>query len=223
MKKKVCCLAFVLGAVCLTLFGCGTNTLSRVQKNTAELTKVFYMGEGENFYVTLSSGEREENYAVDGVCNKAVPYALVSLHDDAAGGKELVEATISLDGQAQEIELEKGAVSSAYMFDLEKELSGNEAIEITYNGQTITLENKSKDFGVNFEQALEIAATELSDKILLARNGSKLNAECYLRVLDQKANNFDEIFWCFTVVNTRGENYSVVFSTVDGHVLAKSE
>lgn len=72
-------------------------------------------------------------------------------------------------------------------------------------------------------KAIEIASKELSKFIMKEKKMSSLNAECYLRVLDKRANNFQDMFWVFTVVNTKNENYSVVISTVDGSVLSKSE
>jgi len=44
-----------------------------------------------------------------------------------------------------------------------------------------------------------------------------------LKVLDKKANNFDNLFWCFTLLTNKNESYSVIISTVDGSVLAKTK
>ena len=110
-----------------------------------------------------------------------------------------------------------------FISDLEKEFSGEEKIAITFNGKVLTLECLSKNFAIDSQKALEIASKELADKITMKKSFSKLNAECYLRVLDKKANKQDGVFWCFSVLNVDNENYSVIISTTDGKVLAKSK
>ena len=109
------------------------------------------------------------------------------------------------------------------MVDLERKLSGNEIVEVVYKDSAMTLSNLSQAFEINATEAIEIARDQLRDKIVLKKNYRGLNAECYLRILDKKANNFDGIFWCFTVLNIDNESYSIIISTENGAVLAKSE
>ena len=221
MRKKVLIL-FMLFCIGITFFGCGSSTKTLVEDNLSEVTKVYYLGENENFYCTLSSGEREEIYLVNGTSTKKTPFALLSIVPTNAISKNLIKATISIDGIASEVELEINGLNHNFMVDLEKELSGKEIIEVTFENSTLTLENLSNGFGVNYEKALEIASNEMEEKILEKKSYKNLNSEFYLRILDKKANQFDEIFWGFTILNIDGESYSIVFSTEDGSVLAKS-
>lgn len=222
MKKKIL-LAFMLCFVGLSLCGCGANTLDMVKDNMSELTNVYYFGENADCYCSLSSGKREKEYLLNGQSGECVPFALLSLHptENIAGKVVLVKVTI--DGVESEKELEINSLNSAYMVDLEKEFSGEEKIAITFNGKVLTLECLSKNFAIDSQKALEIASKELADKITMKKSFSKLNAECYLRVLDKKANKQDGVFWCFSVLNVDNENYSVIISTTDGKVLAKSK
>ena len=109
------------------------------------------------------------------------------------------------------------------MVDLEQKLSGEEVVSICVNGKILNLENLSKDFVVDAKKALQIACDELQDRITKTKSFNNLNAECYLRVMDKKANNFDGVFWCFSVLNVDNENYSVIISTENGSILAKSK
>lgn len=222
MKKKIL-LTVMLCCMLMSFCGCGANTLQFVKDNMSELTNVYYFGENAECYCSLSSGRREKEYLLNGQSGEMVPFALLSLNPTENIFGNVILVKISVDGVENEKELEINSLNSAYMVDLENELSGEEKISVTFNGKVLTLECLSKDFVIDSQKAIEIATKELEEKILLKKSFSKLNAECYLRVLDKKANKQDGVFWCFSVLNVDNENYSVVISTTDGKVLAKSK
>lgn len=213
----------MIAILCVTLFGCDKNTFKYVKSNMSELTTVYFFGENDNFSCSLFSGERESEYLLNGVSEKSVPFALLSLQLKENAESSIVKISLTVDGQASERELEINTLSGAYMVDLEMQLSGTETISINYDDSQVELECLSNNFGIDSGKALEIASRELEDKIVLKKTWTKLNAECYLRILDKNANDYDGTFWCFTVLNVDNENYSVVISTNDGSVLAKSK
>lgn len=219
MKKKIA-LTFMLLCVCGLCFGCGMSTSMYVMDNLAEVTKVYYFGQCADFYAVLNSGMREKEYLIDGKCGDCTEFALLSLKMNEVISVPAFSVKVKIDCEVLECEVEQNGMY--YMYDLARELSGNENIEIIYENTTLSLVNMSKDFNVDYVKAVEIACENLKDKITLLKKGQVLNAECYLRVLDKKTNNFDEFFWCFTVVNTNDENFSIIISTKDGKVLAKS-
>lgn len=221
MKKKIA-LGFMLVCVATTLFACGKTPLNYVRDNLSEKTEVYFLGENDKFYCSLSSGEREEDYFMDGKSGETVGFALLSFSLTEINHSNILKVNLSIDNVRSEVELEANSMSGTFLADLEKRLTGNEIIEITYGGKTQRLDNLSKNFTIDCDRALEIAAKELEDKILQKKTYANLNAECYLRIMDKKANNFDGIFWCFTVVNTDNKNFSVIISTEDGSILAKS-
>jgi len=223
MKKKLVLMGLLM-TVCFTLFGCGGSIVSKVENNMSEWTKIYYYGEHDDFYASLACGEREEEYLVNGKSGKRVDFALLSVKLAKERNESYINVSIKID-EEDEIKraLEFNGLNGFYMLDLNRELSGDEQITITFNDSSLALKNISKDFGVDNSEAIEIASKELEKEILKNKVGNNLNAECYLRVLDKQENNFDDVFWCFTVVNTSNENFSVVISTVDGSILAKTK
>ncbi len=221
MKKKIC-LGLMLACLSIGLFGCGKTTADYVEDNMSEWTSVFYYGEAENFYASISSGVREEPYLMNGSSENKVDFALLSVCFNEGLGQDLIKATLTIDGTQSEVELEINGLNNCFMVDLERRLTGDEVVTLSYEGQEISLENLSNNFVVNDQQAIEIASAELEEEITKLKSGSHLNAECYLRVLDKQANNFDGTFWCFTVINVENETYSIIISTADGSILAKT-
>lgn len=222
MLKKVA-LGFMLTLVVVSLFGCGMSTMGLVEENMSELTKVYYMAENNDFYCTLSSGVREKNYLMNGESGEVTDFALLTIVPNQNVSGSLIKAHVKIDGVESEVELEINGLNHNFMVDLEKAFSGNEVVEVTYEGVGLVLENVSNDFSVDYNKAIEIACKEMNEQIVAKKKFSNLNAECYLRVLDKKANQFDSVFWCFTVLNVDNESYSIVLSAEDGTVLAKSE
>ena len=221
MKKKIF-LSLVLMLMCTILFGCEGSVLANVKKNMSECAKVYYFGENENFYCNISSGLREKEYFMDGQVTGCVDYALVSLHFFNQERSGAISVEVSIDDKTKTYEMEFNSLNGNFMVDLEKELSGSERVAVKFANESLDLQCVSNDFGVDYDKVLEIASKEMKGKIELKKEYSKLNCEMYLRVLDKKANGSEEIFWCFTVLNCDNENYSIVISTKDGSILAKS-
>ena len=221
MKKKMFLLCLLV-AVCFSFFGCKTSTLEAVKANMSEWTKTYFCGETEDFYCTLSSGVREEDYETNGVSGEVVDFALLCIKFVSAPNSSLVRINIEIDDEKQVVDMELNTLNGTYMYDFERQLTGEENISMTLNDQTVEMVAVSNDFAVTSDKALEIASKEFETKILLKKSGMNLNSEFYLRVLDKNANNFDEIFWCFTVFNVDGENYSIIISAETGNILAKS-
>ncbi len=221
--KKFFVFAFMLACVGMFVGGCGKKTSDYVKENMSEKTEVYFFGETTEVYATLSSGKREEVYLMNGKSEKNVDFALLTMNFYNETFGNLLKVSLDVNGEKSEIEMELNALNSTYMVDLEKKFVGDESITIEYMDETIVLSNLSKDFGISADKAIEIASKQLSKQIKKEKKLSALNAECYLRVLDKRANNFQDMFWVFTVVNTKNETYSVVISTVDGSVLSKSE
>jgi hypothetical protein len=222
MKRKIAILC-IIGLVCVLASGCGTDNLSLVKENLSEKTEVYFFGESEGCYGTISCGQREGNYVIDGKSEGKTDFSLISISFSGETFGSALSATVTIDQTSEQVTLEFNSLNGCYMFDLEQKLSGGEQISIEISNKTIEFENLSKNFAISADKALEIATKELSNHIEAAKSLSGFSAECYLRVLDKRANNFEDVFWCFTLTNTNSESFSVVISTTDGSILAKSE
>lgn len=223
MKKKVFFLGILVAVLCVTLFSCGMSTIKLVEDNISEITKVYYYGENDSFSASIACGERENDYVTNGKSDDLVDFCLLSVNLNGDGRKELIKAKIKIGDNEENIELLVNKKNDAYMIDLERVLTGEEAVSIEVNGETLTLQPISNDFQIDYSRALEIACENLEDKIVRAKSFTNLNAECYLRVLDKHSNDLEGTYWCFTVFNVDGENFSIIISTADGSIFAKSE
>ena len=221
MKRRFV-VAFVIVAV-LLLTGCGAKMIEKVEENTSEITKQFFFGESEKMYATLAVGEREENYLMDGKSHPKTDFSLFSVVFYEDIDKNIIVVSLSVDEKRETFEMEYNSFSNSFMADLGKRDFSDKNIVLSYGDQSVVLENLSKQFGVDWKKAIEIGCDNLKQQIENAEVARKIDAEFYLKVLDKKANNFDNFFWCFTLLTKNGDTYSVVISTIDGSVLAKTK
>ena len=220
MFKKV----LVSLSLFLVVFGvtaCGKTIDSYVLNNMAEITKEYYFGENDTMVATLSVGEREEDYLVNGQATELVDYSLLVIKFK----EENIAKAIVFEAKSGEVtvdvEAEYNSFNNSYMVDIVDDITIGEDFSIVYDEQTVTLEKQN--FAIDYENALQIVCENLKDKLEEQKSYNHFNAECYLRVMSEKDDDFSDLYWCFTCLNYEGESFSVIISTVDGSVLAISD
>lgn len=222
MKRKVFVLTLIL-LVAIMFVGCGKTTKDFVLENMSELTKTFYYAENEELSVSLSSGQREINYAMDGRTSDKTDFALVSVKFSNPTSLQEINAKIDIGSEKLTKTLEYNPLNALFMCDLERFVGDGMNVSVEIDGKSLVLENLSKNFGVKWDEAIVIAVKNLHSEIEKERKFANLGAECYLKVMGKEVNNFDDFFWCFTIVNIKNENFSIIISTTDGSVLAKTK
>ncbi len=221
MKKLI--VAFSLVFILFGVAGCGKTINNHVKENMSEITKDFYFGENDSVYATLSVGERESSYLYNGQSTESVDFALLTLTFKNGSSLNTVEVVLNDGTNSYDVELMSDDMSVDFMADIVNLFSFGEAFTLTYNNENVELTRISDEFGIDYQEALNIACGNLKEELESCKSYNNFNAECYLRVLREKENNFDNLYWCFTCLNYEGESFSIVFSTVDGEILAKSE
>ena len=220
MFKKV----LVSLSLLLVVFGvtaCGKTIDSHVQNNMAEITKDYYFGENETMFVTLSVGEREKDYLLNGQATEPVNYSLLVIKFKEENIAKAIVLQVRSGDATSDVEAEYNSFNNSYMVDIVDDITIGEDFSIVYDGQTVTLEKQN--FAINYENALQIACENLKDKLEEQKSYNHFNAECYLRVMSENDNDFSDLYWCFTCLNYKGESFTVIISTVDGSVLAISD
>lgn len=218
-KKIFVSLSLVAVLFCAT--ACGKTIDSYVQDNMAEITKEYYLGENDDMFVTLSVGEREKDYLMNGQASEPVNYSLLVIKFKEENILRAITFEVQSGENTADVEAEYNSFNNTYMVDIVDDIQIGDNFSIIYDGQTITLEKQN--FAINYEKALQIACENLKDKLEEQKSYNHFNAECYLRVMNEKDNDFSDLYWCFTCVNYEGENFSIVISTQDGSVLATSD
>lgn len=218
LKKITVFVMFVCSG--LLLSACGETINSYVAENMSEITYDYYFGESSQMFASLSVGERESEYLYNGESTQNVNFSLLTVGFEEDINKVAIIVSVKVGEETFMAELEYSSLDNVYMADIEKEINGQ--VEISYNDDKVILDKISDNFAINSNKAIDIACQNLSEQLSSCKSFNNFNAECYLRILDNKVNNFDQLYWCFTCIDKDGKSFSIIISIDDGKVLAKN-
>ena len=205
--------------VCIAMFvGCGQmDSLTLVKNNMSERCDVYFYSDNDDFNVSIASGQREESYIYDGKSQPKVDFALLVAEIDSS---ESEMCQVSIDGEQSQVLLEFNYRTGKHMADLQKKLTGQEQIQVTYLDKTANMECKSKDFAVSSDKAIELGCQHLKDFIEPLCDGNNFKGECYLRVMDKLTGEENGTVWLFSVLSSDCKIANVIISTSQPQVLA---
>ena len=219
MFKKV----LVSLSLLVVLFGvsaCGKTISSYVLENMAEITEEYYFGENEEMVVTISKGQRESVYRVNGEATDLVDCALLTIRFKEENIRDAMALDITSQGTTVQVEAEYNSFNNTYMKDIVDDIALGDEVSVVYEGQTLAL--TKQNFSINSQKAIEIASETLSEELDALKSYNNFNGECYLRIINMKDNDFSDLYWCFTCVDREGNNITIILSTETGDVLASS-
>lgn len=211
MKKKILMMLSSLAVVLFLFTGC--NDLS-INNCISEITFTYFKGQdssSSSVYASISVGEREEPYKMDGKHRKNVDFALINLILDDVSQNEVM-ATIDIDGTASEIMLEFNPRTSSYMADLGYAISGDSVVNLKVDNYSIDFSNISKDFKVDYNKALEIGEKMLSENVANF-SSSNFDGEIYLKLFTMEGS--DVLYWIYTAVYEDGVTYNFAINVND--------
>lgn len=215
MKKIL--LSFLLLSLPVLLLGC--QNASKLEDNISEITKTYFIAETQGAKASISVGEREEDYVIDGKHTKNVDFSLIAIKFDELLPNNQITVNFTVNDVVSEVILDLNPANHYYMTDLGYPLDEEDNIVIYYNNFALNFKNQSKTFGVDFNQALSLAKEELDGKLDDFYNNKNFEGECYLKILTEQEGEDGNLFWVFTVVGRDGNKNNVVLSVDDGRII----
>lgn len=220
--KKIILLLPVFLITCFSFVGCKENIASYLKSNVSETCTNYYVGQTNDFSVSLFSGEREENYKLDGVSTKLVPFSIISVKNVNNVKFSELQYTLEVDGKTYDGALNQNPYDDSLEADVGISISPKSEVyvylkfgEIT---QIATLECVFQNFSISYQTALDIAVDEvLAQKPELNKN---LSFECFVQILNKDMQN-PMYFWLVNIVSSEGDMFNVIIDTTTGEILAK--
>lgn len=222
MKKFLFILPLLMVAI-LGLYACGMDMSSYFKSNVSEVCESYYVGETNDYYVNLFSGEREKTYKLDGISTENVDYAILSVKCKSAQIDKEVQYSIEIDDKTYDGVLNPNPYDNTLEADIERLVSGDAVvyayIKVGEDTQVANLKCVSKEFFVAANTALDIAIDEIINEKVEFDTSKKY--ECFVQVLNKDDAN-KLYFWIVSVVSDDGEVFNVIIDTSTGKVLAKN-
>lgn len=211
MKRKF----ILLGLILCPFIICGCMARVNLKEYMSEITTLYFEGKNENFSSSISVGEREKVYIIDGKSGENTDFSLISLKFSSPISDQQIIVEMSVNDKKEDVILYFNPLSNVYINDLGYALNAGDNLSLSYEGSTI--EFVLQNFEIDYNQALTIAKDELKNEIKSNLKNGKLCGECYLKVLVSSDN--DSKFWLFTLVNLEEENINILIDVHSGQII----
>ncbi len=194
------------------LSGCGQER--RPENSFSEITYDYYSGTNDTLFASISVGKREEPYAIDGNHGENVDFSLVTLKFSSRQQFNQLAVDVVNDDGTMQLLLEFNPLNNSYMGDLGRAIDGE--ISIIYGETILNLQKTSENFSINYQTAIEKAILALDGEIEKYYTNGIFEGECYLKILSEVDEKFEDLYWVFTIVGKNGDTSNVVIDTITG-------
>ena len=225
MKKFLCVLSV---ALCGIMFvGCGKTNKIDFNNHLIEIRNNLFAGQDETYYATVCTGEREQEYALDGVINEFTPFGIVTISrlDNESLRQESYPFTLIVNGENINGSLEKSPYDNTYSADIEQVIADDAEItlELVLDGTNFSqsLTNVSKDFAITKDNAITIACDELKDSIKNLSKEEGSLSEAFVKILKDYSGESNRYYWYVGIISPEGKTSGVLIDASTGDVISK--
>lgn len=218
MKKYF---AFIFVLLCPVLMLVGCKKYNSVTDNVSEITTIYYRGfdEASQAVGSISVGQRETPYKIDGKHNKMTDFSLIDVNFNNDMNVDEIQASIFINGVEESLTMYFNPMNHHYMADLGYSLSNGDQISLQYQGFNIAFADITSTFAVDSSQAISIAVGHLENDLKSFYQNNQFKGECYLKILTMQDDESGNLFWYFSAVSQDGDKLDIVISTADGSVI----
>ena len=192
-----------------------------------EVRNNLFAGQDETFYATVCTGEREQEYALDGVVGERVPFGIVTIArlDNEMLKKDQYLFTLIINGENVTGSLEKSPYDNTYSADIEQVIADDAkvSIQLVIDGVNVSqdLTNVSASFTVDKDKAIEIACDELNNSIkTLSREKDNLS-EAFVKILKDYSGESNRYYWYIGIISPEGKTSGVLIDSASGDIVSK--
>ena len=215
-----CALALILGV----FTACQKKKVdSEILKNISELSVNVYTAKTENAEVTLTTGERETPYNVNGVCDIKSPYTVITVKPAAASDEAAPYDYILKTGKHEyrgRLNLHPFGIS--YTDTVNKMTEGTATLTLISGGvaEEIELNSQFTDQMLNWQDALNVGIGSVKSEVDSLYSDKKLMGEVYVRFTSDPSQADGEYFWYVAVVGNNGRTYGALVDPLSGDIIA---
>ena len=207
----ICCLFFISG--------CKSNNFKFSLENVSEYRSNLFMVKSNTFLATFTSGEREENYVMEGDRSNLVEFGVLTLTFETVFDT-LPQFELSINGDRFTGELQKNPFDNTFVFDIEKKVEDNAEIilYIVDLDETAKLINVSNSWTSTWEDALNIFTNNFKTKLSSQIRDNKFFGEFYIKIVSNDK-SLDNIYWYVLCVCKNGDVISCLIDPITNVIL----
>ncbi|MBQ3502414.1 MAG: PepSY domain-containing protein [Clostridia bacterium] len=227
MKKVLIILSVLICGVALVGCGNGSKNETNFNNHLIEVRNNLFAGQDEVYYATVCTGEREQDYALDGVVNNLIPFGIVTVSrlDNEMLDNDQYQFTLVVNGENIEGTVEKSPYDNTYSADIEQ-IIPNDAeliLELNIDGDKFsqTLTNVSNTFSVSKDNAISIACEELKESVKGLSKEQGAYSEAFVKILKDYSGESNRYYWYVGIISPEGQTAGVLIDSNSGEVISK--
>ena len=221
--KLICAVCAV--ALCMGVFAaCQKKVDAEIIKNISELSTNVYTAKTEKAAVTLTTGERETPYCVDGVSSSRSPYTIITVRPlEAAEDAVPYDYVIKAGKNEYRGKLNLHPFGISYTDTINKKAEGEVSVTLISGGEIveeIALNSQFTDKMMAWQDALNTGIGSVKKEVDSLYSDKKLMGEVYVRFTNDAAAENGEYFWYVAVVGNNGKTYGALVNPLSGDIIA---
>lgn len=224
MKK----FSFILLCFLSVVFvGCNNlKVYDYVKNNIAEYRQNLYVGENEKIAVSLTSGCREKDYVVNGLCTNPIEFAVLTFNlKQKQTMPETVNYVLTVGTSRYDGLLEKNPYNGSYVCDIKKIIESSDVITAKIIAgdfvEYVELKSVTDNWNVNYDNALRLACVELKNELLTLIENNEFYGECYIKIINDEVVSENHYFWYVNFVSRSGKTFAVVIDPISNEIMTK--
>ncbi len=219
MKRKlmIFVLAIVVIFVSVAFAACNKKETENEDDNVSRIVNSYFVGETENFKVTLEEGAREKNFVADGVATNVKPFAEMIITPQKVIEVENIEYTIK--GENSTI---NGTVITDKFGAYKTEVSALDFVPVSItlsvgeNAEEIEICNVLQD-KLTAVDVINIAQREFEERIL-QEQADGLSREVYVKLISADNENY---YYYVSYIGKGVDYWGLLINPDDGTIISK--
>lgn len=224
MKRKFSIAAIIsaiLMCAVLGMSGCGKTQLSKYGENISELREHLFAAESAEYKITAISGVREDPYELNGVSGAKRDFTVITVTPAVFAPDKTYRYTATIGDSTFEGSLMPHPFAQSLSVDIP--MAATEDFSVTVGcgeEQTFELKNSVPGDLISAEKAFGIALEKLKNEIKRFKTKNKLNAEIYVRLMENPIDGNGGYFWYVSFVGEDKTTVAVLLKGETGEVSA---
>lgn len=210
----------VLSTFC-ALSGCGKSNLEKYAADISELRQYLFAAESADYKVTAVAGRREDPYALNGVSAQKRDFTVVTVTPTVFKPDKNYRYRAEIAGNVYEGDLLPHPFAQSLSVDIPVTAQSDFTLTLVCDGEwNFEMKNAVSGELISAEKAFDIALEKLKTELKSFRTKGKLNAEVYVRLMENPIDGSGGYFWYVAFVGEEKHTVAVLLKGDTGAVSA---
>lgn len=194
----------------LIIVGCGQANLNDYShEHISEYRKNLFVAKTGLFTATFTSGEREENYVMDGTKTNLVDFGVLTVKFNGQLDDDSPQFELKINDKTFADNLERNPYDGSFVYDTLCQVDDASSVEL----YLVDLDQREKlvcvsnNWSADYKEAINIFSQKYSKELSSHTSKGNLQGEVYVKIVSTDK-SLDNIYWYVLCVCKNGDMYA---------------